>query len=86
MKFVSTSFTPAGNNKDKLTGNLTIRDVTKPVTFDVAYNGNANAGFVATTTIDRFDYGLKWSKLTEAGGLTVSREVKVTVNVELKKS
>ena len=84
MKFVSTSFTPAGSNKYKLNGNLTIRDVTKPVTFDVVYNGNA--GFAATTTIDRFDYGLKWSKLTEAGGLTVSKEVKVTVNVEFKKS
>ena len=84
MKFVSTSFTPSGGNKYKLAGNLTIRDVTKPVTFDAVYNGST--GFVATTTIDRFDYGLKWSKLTEAGGLTVSKEVKITVNVELKKS
>lgn len=92
MKFVSTSFIPAGSSKYKLNGTLTIRDVTRPVTFDVVYSGNTddksagNAMFKATTTIDRFDYGLKWDKLTEAGGLVVSKEVKVTVNVELKKS
>lgn len=92
MKFVSTSFTPAGDNKYKLSGNLTIRDVTKPVTFDVVYGGSVNdrggvkAGFKASTTINRFDYGLKWDKLTEAGGLVVSKDVSITINVELKKS
>jgi len=43
MKFISTSFQPLGDNKYKLTGNLTIRDVTKPVTFDVRYGGTVNA-------------------------------------------
>lgn len=91
MKFVSTSFTPAGDNKYKLSGNLTIRDVTKPVVFDVTYGGSVNdrggvkAGFKATTTINRFDYNLKWDKVTEAGGLVVSKEVNITVNVELMK-
>ena len=79
MKFVSTSFTPQGDNKYKLVGNLTIRDVTKPVTFDVKYGGTASAfggthaGFKATTKIDRFDYNLKWSKATEAGGLVAGK-------------
>ena len=92
MKFVSTSFTPAGGNKYKLNGNLTIRDVTKPVVFDVTYGGSVNdrggvkAGFKANTTINRFDYNLKWDRATEAGGLVVSKEVNITVNVELKKS
>jgi polyisoprenoid-binding protein YceI len=92
MKFVSTSFTPAGGNKYTLVGNLTIRDVTKPVTFDVTYGGSVNdrggvkSGFKAKTTINRFDYNLKWDKATEAGGLVVSKEVDITVNVELKKS
>ena len=91
MKFESTSFTPAGANKYKLAGNLTIRDVTKPVVFDVTYGGSVNAmggtraGFKAKTTIDRFDYNLKWNKATEAGGLVASKEVDVIVNVELKK-
>ena len=91
MKFTSTSFTPAGGNKYKLAGNLTIKDVTKPVVFDVTYGGTANAmgktklGFKAKTTIDRFDYNLKWNKATEAGGLVVSKDVDLVVNVEMNK-
>lgn len=90
MKFESTSFQPVGGNKYKLSGNLTIRDITKPVTFDVTYGGTINAmgnqrlGFKAKTTINRFDYNLKWDKTTEAGGLVVSKEVDITVNAELK--
>jgi polyisoprenoid-binding protein YceI len=91
MKFVSTAFTPVGGNKYKLAGNLTIRDVTKPVVFDVTYGGTVKAnngetlGFKAKTTIDRFDYGLKWNKAVEAGGLVVSKNIDITVNVEMKK-
>ncbi|MEO7800579.1 MAG: YceI family protein [Ginsengibacter sp.] len=91
MKFVSTAFTPAGGNKYKLAGNLTIRDVTKPVVFDVTYGGTVKAnngemlGFKAKTTIDRLEYGLKWNKAVEAGGMVVSKEVDITVNVEMKK-
>jgi polyisoprenoid-binding protein YceI len=89
MKFESTSLTPAGANKYKLTGNLTIRDITKPVVFDVSFGGIAKtqrgnkAGFKATATINRFDYNLKWSAATETGGLVASKEVAITVNVEL---
>lgn len=92
MKFQSTSFTPAGGNKYKLAGNLTIRDVTKPVVFDVTYGGSVTTmgktkvGFKARTTIDRFDYNLKWNKATEAGGLVVSKDVELIVNVELNKA
>lgn len=90
MKFESTSFTPAGGNKYKLTGNLTIRDVTKSVVFDITYGGSINAmggarlGFKGKTTINRFDYNLKWDKATETGGLVVSKEVEIAVNVEMK--
>ena len=92
MKFESTSFTPLGNNKYKLVGNLTIRDVTKPITFDVTYGGSANmgnmvkSGFKAKGTINRFDYGLKWDKATEAGGLVVGKDVDITVNAELNQA
>ena len=92
MKFVSTSFTPLGDNKYKLVGNLTIRDVTKSVTFDVKYGGTVaamggtHAGFKATTTIDRFDYNLKWSKTTEAGGMVAGKDVEITINADFKKS
>ena len=92
IKFVSTSFTPLGDNKYKLVGNLTIRDVTKSVTFDVKYGGTVvamggtHAGFKATTKIDRFDYNLKWSKATEAGGLVAGKDVEITINADFKKS
>ena len=92
IKFVSTSFTPLGDNKYKLVGNLTIRDVTKSVTFDVKYGGTVvamggtHAGFKATTKIDRFDYNLKWSKTTEAGGMVAGKEVEITINADFKKS
>ncbi len=92
IKFVSTSFQPTGGNKYKLSGNLTIRDVTKPVVFDVTFGGIASAmggthaGFKAKTTINRFDYNLKWSATTEAGGLVVGKDVDITINLDLKKS
>jgi polyisoprenoid-binding protein YceI len=92
IKFQSTSLTPAGGNKYKLAGNLTMRDVTKPVVFDVTYGGTVTAmgktkaGFKAKTTINRFDYNLKWDKATEAGSLVVGKDVELVVNVELNKS
>lgn len=92
IKFVGKSFQSLGDNKYKLSGDLTIRDVTKPVTFDVTYGGTVNAmgathaGFKAKTTINRFDYSLKWSAATEAGGLVVGKDVDITLNIDLKKS
>jgi len=88
MKFQSTSFKPLGGDKYKLDGNLTIRDITKPVSFDVAYGGSINTqrgakiGFKATTTVNRFDYNLKWDKATEAGGLVVAKEVTIKINAQ----
>lgn len=91
MKFESTSMKPDGENKYKLSGNLTIRDVTKPVVFDVTYGGSIAAmgttkiGFKAKTTINRFDYQLKWDKATESGSLVVGKDVDIIVNVEMNK-
>ena len=91
MKFVSKSFKKVGKNKYKLTGDLTIRDVTKPITLDVVYNGtvkdpwgNTKAGFNVTGKLNRFDYGLKWNALTELGGAVVDKIVKLRINVQLK--
>lgn len=89
IKFESTSLKPLGGNKYKLTGNMTVRDVTKPVEFDVTYGGVINtqrgrkAGFKATTTINRQDFNLKWSRTVEAGGLAVGNDVEVVIKVEL---
>lgn len=88
MKFQSTSFKPLGGNKYQLDGNLTIRDITKPVSFDVTYGGaintqrGAKVGFRAKTTINRFDYNLKWDRATEAGGLVVAKDVVITINAQ----
>ena len=92
MKFVSTSFKPLSGNKYQLNGNLTIRDVTKPVSFDVTYGGSVNTqrgakvGFKAVTTVNRFDYKLKWDRATEAGGLVVAKDVVVTINAQFNEA
>jgi polyisoprenoid-binding protein YceI len=59
------------------------------VTFAVVFGGtikdpwgNMKAGFKATTAINRFEYGLKWNALPEAGGATVGKEVDITLNLE----
>jgi len=75
----------------KLTGDLTIRGVTKEVTFDVEGPtasvtdpwGNVRAGVSASAKINRKDFGLAWNALTEAGGVVVGDEVKITVEAEL---
>jgi polyisoprenoid-binding protein YceI len=73
-----------------VTGDLTIRDVTKAVTFDAELTGmgkgrfgDNRAGFEVDGKINRKDFGLTWSMLTESGGLVVGEEVKVHFDVEL---
>ncbi len=89
MVFKSTSFKKKAGNVYELIGDLTIRDVTKKVKFSVKYGGimkdpygNTKAGFKATGSINRFDYGLKWNTLTEAGGAMVGADVNLTLNLE----
>jgi polyisoprenoid-binding protein YceI len=85
MTFKSTSIKKISDKKYALDGDLTIRDVTKRVTFDVTYGGtvkdgqgNTKSGFKATTTINRLDYHLNWSKTVEAGAV-VGSDVGITV-------
>ena len=89
MIFKGTAFKKVSDNKYELYGNLTIRDVTKPVKFDVVYGGtakdgygNTKAGFKASTTINRFDYNLKWNGLTSAGDATVGKDVTIDLRLE----
>ena len=93
MTFKSTSFKKTKGNKYALEGNLTIRDVTKKVKFDVTYGGtmkdpygNIKAGFKTTGTISRKEYGLKWSAMTEAGGAVVGDEVTMILKFEMAKA
>lgn len=92
MIFKGKSLKKIANNKYKLTGDLTIRDITKQVVLDVEYNGiikdpwgNTKAGFKITGEINRFDYNLKWNTVMETGGLVVGKEVDLNINLELVK-
>ena len=92
LTFQSTSFTKKSNGDYELKGNLTIRNVTKPVTLGVEYNGSAvdpygqtKAGFEISGKINRKEYNLKWDAVTEAGSIVVSDEVRLVVNVQLVK-
>jgi polyisoprenoid-binding protein YceI len=91
IKFKSTKFEKLGDNKYKITGDLTMRDVTKEVIFDAVLNGTLKtdkgllSAWKATTTVNRFDYNLKWNKTIETGGLIVGQDVTVTLNLELNK-
>lgn len=89
-RFVSTAVRNIDGNTFELVGNLTIRDVTKEVVFESEFlgtgeqRGRQKAGFTAETTINRFDYGLKWDRLTEAGGLVVGENVEIILEMELE--
>lgn len=92
MKFKSTKIEKAGSDTYKITGDLTIREVTKTVVLDTKYKGsikdpwgNEKMAFRATTTIDRLVFGTKWNKATEAGGLVAGREVEITLLMEFTK-
>jgi len=92
ITFKSTSLTKTGDDEYKLTGDLTIKDVTKPVTLDVEYGGsaadfygNTKAGFEVTGKINRKEFGLTWDGVTEAGSIVVGEDIKLTINAQLTK-
>lgn len=90
MMFISKSMEKVGENEYKLVGDLTIRGTTKEITLDVTHNGtitdpygNTRAGFSLDGEIDRFDYGIKWDKTLDAGGLVVGDTVDINIETEL---
>lgn len=77
----------------KLTGELTVRDVTKLVTLDGEFGGsmldpygNTRVGFALAGKVSRKDFNLTWNGVTEAGGIIVGDEVKLTANVQMLKA
>jgi polyisoprenoid-binding protein YceI len=91
LKFTSSSFSKAGEGY-VLKGDLTIRDVTKTVELKASYNGlmvdpwgQTKVGFEAEGTIKRKEFGLNWDAVTEAGGVVVSDDVKLLLNVQFIK-
>ncbi len=92
LTFESTGITPKGGDEFDMSGNLTIRGVSKPVTLNVELGGigpNAYgqtiAGFEINGKINRKDFGLNWSAVTETGGIVVGDEVKLQISAELVK-
>jgi|GEM_PF-99767 len=90
-KFPSITFQSVSFKSNKLEADLTIRDVTKRVVFDVKQNGSSitdpwgktRAGFTATTTINRLDYGIKYNDKLPSGVAAVGADVTIVVNTEL---
>ena len=81
----------ANGDEGKMTGDLTIRGITKSVVLDVEdlatikdFEGNTRVGFTLNGKINRMDYDLKWNKALELGGVAVSEEVKIIVDVQAK--
>ena len=89
ITFKSTKVEALSDTHAKVTGDLTIRDVTKSVVLDVEFLGQAaspfgdtRAGFEATTNINREDFGLGWNVALEAGGVLVGKEIKLNIDAE----
>jgi len=92
ITFKSTSITKESDDDYKLTGDLTIKGITKPVTFEVEHGGiaddfygNTKAGFEVKGKINRKDFGLTWDGVTEAGSIVVGEDIKLTANIQLTK-
>lgn len=90
MRFSSTAFEQHSDSTYTLMGDLTIRGITHPITLDVAYrglqtstDGMTHAFFHATGTLNRYDYGMQWNTVAEAGGFVVGEEVEIELTVAL---
>lgn len=89
LTFTSTSVEAAKGDRWKVTGDLTVRDVTRPVVLDVEFDGaqvdpwgNARLGFSASTEIDREDWGLTWNQALETGGVLVGKKIRIELGIE----
>jgi polyisoprenoid-binding protein YceI len=91
MTFVSTKVEKTGSDKLKVTGNLTIKGVTKQVILNVegpteeikSPQGDVKRGASATAAINRQDFGVSWSKKLDGGGLVVADDVYISIDTEL---
>lgn len=92
ITFKSKSFKKTGENTYKITGDFTMRGVTKTIELDAKFKGeindpwgNTKSGWKVTGSVDRFDYGVNWNKAIEAGNLVVGKTVDITINAEFTK-
>ncbi|MBC1649205.1 polyisoprenoid-binding protein [Listeria booriae] len=93
ITFQSTNIVADGSNEYKVTGDLTIRTITKPITFNVEYegtskdpmSGNMVAGFEGTGKFNRKDFELNYNAVLETGGVLIGDEVKLNIQIEISK-
>lgn len=93
LKFESSNFKKLGDGQYKVTGDMTIRGVTKEVELDVVHGGTVGdqygqtkAGFDVTGSINRKEFGLTWDAVTEAGNVVVGDKIKLQLNVQFIKN
>lgn len=93
LKFVSASFTHNGGDNYVMKGDLSLHGVTKPVTLDVEFGGlgndpwgNQKAAFSITGKINRKEWGLAWNVSLDSGGVLVSEEIRLIIEVQLVKA
>ena len=89
ISFKSNSVEQIDEKTFRITGDLTIRGITKTVVFETSYGGtitdpygNSRSGWQASTTVNRFDFGLKWNQVMETGGLLVGEEIKINIDAQ----
>jgi len=89
IHFASTSVRHVGGSDFEVDGDLTVRDVTRPVVLKVEFEGattdpwgNERVGFTASTKINREDWGLTWNQALETGGVVVGKDVTIDIEVE----
>jgi polyisoprenoid-binding protein YceI len=93
MTYRSRAVRPTGPGRWTVEGDLSIRDVTRHVDLDLAFEGgltdpwgNVRAGFTASAQVERDDFGLGWNQLLEGGGVLVGRTVSIEIEAELVRS
>lgn len=93
LSFKATKIEKKSEDAYDMLGDFTIKDVTKPVKFDIVFedvakdpmSGDEAAGFTGSTKINREDFGLRWNAALEAGGFVVGAVVKITIEIQLRK-
>lgn len=90
INFESASFVNTGGSTYKMSGNLTLRGVTKPIELTVEYGGsekdgqgNLKHGFEVTGIVNRKEFGMTWNKITDSGGLGLSEDIKLIANIQV---
>jgi polyisoprenoid-binding protein YceI len=89
ITFISTDIVKKGDSKYDVTGDMTVKDVTKKITFEAEYEGTGKnpwgvdvAGFEVEGKISRKEFGLTWNQALEAGGVLVGDDIKITIDLQ----